>query len=339
MVLSFFIAAFLVIFGGEGFKLAGSFTLFTQLLFYSPLFFFAFIMLTEPLTTPPTKKLRIIYGALCGVLFSPLIHIGSIYFTPELSLVVGNIFSYIVSPKQKLMLKIKEKIKVAQDTYDFVFTTGKNFSFKPGQYLEWTLKHTKSDSRGNRRYFTIASSPTEKDLRVGVKFYPNGSSFKNGLSEMQAGDMIVAAQLAGDFVLPKDASKKLVFMAGGIGITPFRSQIKYLLDMKERRDIVLFYSNRTIADIAYKEIFDEAQTHIGLKTVYTITDVLPIGTVWEGKTGYITAGIIRDEVPDFLDRYFYLSGPHGMVAAFEKTLEDIGVHQSQIKKDFFPGFA
>jgi len=83
---------------------------------------------------------------------------------------------------------------------------------------------------------------------------------------MKVGDTIVASQLSGEFILPADESKKLVFLAGGIGITPFRSQIKYLIDTKQKRDIILFYSNRTPADIAYKEIFDQAQINFGLKT-------------------------------------------------------------------------
>jgi len=114
------------------------------------------------------------------------------------------------------------------------------------------------DSRGNRRYFTIASSPTEKELRLGVKFYPNGSSFKKALASMNEADTIIASQLSGDFIMPSNKKKKLVFIAGGIGITPFRSMIKYLIDTKQKRDIVLIYSNRTKTDVIYKNIFDSA---------------------------------------------------------------------------------
>ncbi len=90
---------------------------------HSSIFFFAFVMLTEPATTPPTRKLRIAYGVLVGILFNPAVHIGSVYSTPELALVLGNIFSYIVSPKQKLVLQLKDKILSATDVYDFWFTS------------------------------------------------------------------------------------------------------------------------------------------------------------------------------------------------------------------------
>ena len=218
-----------------------------------------------------------------------------------------------------------------------MFSTARPFYFKPGKYLEWTLGHGKTDSRGNRRYFTIASSPTEKEIRMGIKFYPNGSSFKKKLLSMNNNDIIVASGLAGNFTLPRDKNKKLVFIAGGIGITPFRSMLKYLLDTKQKRDIILLYSNRTPADMAYKSILDQAKNDLGIKTIYTITNK-PFFDMWQGKTGYIDARMIMQEVPDYSERYFYLSGTHSMVTTFNNILQQIGVKKSRIKKDFFPGF-
>jgi len=339
MVITFLISAFIFIIGARAFNISNFFNTIYQTLFYTPILFFAFVMFTEPLTSPPQKSFRMLYGALCGFFFSPLVHIGSVFFTPELSLLASNLFSYIVSPKQKLVLKLKERVQVAQDTYDFVFSNPRPFYFKPGKYLEWTLDYNKIDSRGNRRYFTIASSPTEKEIRIGIKFYPNGSSFKKKLLSINESDIVVASGLAGNFTMPGNKKKKLVFIAGGIGITPFRSMIKYLLDMKQKRDIVLLYSNRTPADIAYRDILDQAQNYLGIKTVYTITDKVPANSVWQGKTGYIDAKMIQQEIPDYKERYFYLSGTHGMVTTFDHTLQEMGVGESHIKKDFFPGFA
>jgi ferredoxin-NADP reductase len=305
----------------------------------TPLFFFAFVILTEPLTTPPTKGLQIGYGVLVGVLFAPWVHIGSFYFTPEIALLAGNIFAYLVSPKQKLLLTLHEKIPVAADVYDFRFKADKKLPFRPGQYLEWTLSHGKADNRGNRRYFTISSSPTEPTIDIGVKFYPKSSTYKKELLEMQRGDTLIASQLSGDFTMPHDPKKKLVFVAGGIGVTPFRSMIKYLLDTKEQRDIVLLYSNRTKEDIAYKDVFDEAKQKLGMKTVYTLTNQKTAPRDWQGYTGYIDRQMIEREVPDYRERDFYLSGPNSMIIAFEQTLHAMGIGRSQIKKDFFPGFA
>lgn len=318
--------------------LSNMFSFTNKAIFYSPVLFFAFIMLTEPLTSPTTKWLRIIYGAIVGVIFDPFIHIGTLYSTPEIALVIGNIFSYIVSPKTKLMLMLKERIKIASNTYDFVFKKNKSLSFKPGQYMEWTLPHFGIDNRGNRRYFTITSSPTEEDVRIGVKFYPKGSSFKQSLISMEKGDKISASQISGDFVLPKNINKKLVFLAGGIGITPFRSMIKNIIDKREYRDIVLLYSNKSIEDITYIDILNEAED-FGIKVKYILTDLSNIPQDWSGERGFINTQMIKKIIPDYKERIFYISGPHSMVVGERDLLGKLGLKKKQIKSDFFPGFA
>lgn len=298
-------------------------------IFYSPIFFFAFVMLTEPMTTPPTRKSRASYGALVGFLFAPQIHLGNFYSTPELALLAGNIFSYLASPKGKFILKLKQISKAAADTYDFIFEPDRRFSFSPGQYMEWTFGYENPDNRGIRRYFTVASSPTERNVIIGVKFYPEASTFKKNLLAMKKDDSIVASGLAGDFTLPRDKKKKLVFIAGGIGVTPFRSMVKSLIDKNEARDVTLFFLNKKKEDVAYKNIFDEAEYKLWIKTIYIFTD--------EG--GRLDGDLVKKEVPDFKDRTFYISGPNAMVKAIEDILKKAGVARRNIKKDFFPGFA
>lgn len=308
-----------------------------QTILHSSFFFFAFAMLTEPLTTPPNRPLRIAYGAIVGFLFAPNVHIGSFYLSPELALLIGNLFSYAVSPKGRYMLKLDRVEEMAKDVYDFVFAPDRRFPFVPGQYMEWTLPHAYPDNRGNRRYFTLASAPTEDRLRLGVKFYPEASSFKRALSGMKSGDMLSVSHLAGGFTLPRDRRRKLVFIAGGIGITPFRSMIHYLLDNKERRDVVVLYSNKTVDDIAYREVLDRAAQELGIRTVYAVTgEKSQDPGVYSGQ---IDARLIAQQIPDYRDRTFYISGPHAMVEAYEKTLRGMGVSRFKIKSDFFPGFA
>lgn len=315
------------------------FTALKETIVASSIFFFAFIMLTEPLTTPPTKKLQSMYGAFVGVLFAPQFHIGTLYTTPEIALVIGNLFSYIISPKTKIIATVLDKRQVGSDIVDFLFTPGKRFKFIPGQYMEWTLSHAKTDSRGNRRYFTIASSPTENTLRLGVRFSENGSSFKKALLSLQPNSQIVGSQISGDFILPKNKKQKLVFIAGGIGVTPFRSMIQYLIDMNEPRPIVVFYANKHANEIVYTDTFSQAQRQLGIKMVYTLTDQASIPPNWIGRVGRIDANMIQQEVPDFKERIFYLSGPHAMIVAYEKVLKSMGVPKKHIKKDYFPGLA
>ena len=338
LVFSFFITALITMSLFTIINNGNLYTTYQRLFFNSSLFFLGFVMLTEPLTTPPTKNLQILYGALVGFLFVPQMNLFGIFSTPELALVIGNVFSYVVSPKQKLLLRLQQRIHFSSDMVDFVFSPNKKFSFRPGQYMEWTLPHKKPDSRGNRRYFTIASSPTEETVRLGVRFNPNGSSYKKMLAALDTQTPVVASQLAGDFTLPKNKNQKLAFIAGGIGITPFRSMIKYLLDTKETRDIVLFYANKTSEELMYVDIFNQAYQELGIRTFYTVTDESAVPQNWPGLVGRVDEHMIETEVPDYHERTFYLSGPHMMVTGFEKTLQKMGLRKNQIKKDYFPGF-
>ena len=301
----------------------------------SPIFFFAFVMLTEPLTAPTMRWPRYAFAAIVGFLFAPNVHIGSFYFTPELALIVGNLFAWAVSPKGRFVLTLERIEQAAADTYDFVFSTPHKLAFAPGQYLEWTLGMDRADNRGNRRYFTVASAPTENSVRLGVKFYDRSSAFKRSLGQMAPGDTIHAAQLAGNFTLPADPDRKLAFLAGGIGITPFRSMLQYLLDRGEARPIVVLYGNEREEDIAYRDVLDEARHSLGIRTVYAVAKGARRGQY----PGFIDARLVKTAIPDWRERTFYISGPQAMVQALRHTLTRMGVHRSHIKVDFFPGFA
>jgi ferredoxin-NADP reductase/Na+-translocating ferredoxin:NAD+ oxidoreductase RnfD subunit len=338
MVGSFMAAALAVtligaLFGGG--SLGGAFN---TLFLYSPFFFFAFVMLTEPLTSPPTNDLRNLYGAFVGVLFAPAFHIGPFYTTPEIALVLGNFISYLASPKERLVLQLKEKRQIGSNAWDFIFASDRQLAFTPGQYMEWTLGHAEPDSRGNRRYFTLASAPSERNLRLGVRFNDPSSSYKQAMLSMRRGDEIIAGQLAGDFTLPRVRSQPLVFIAGGIGITPYRSMIKYLLDTHRRRPITLFYGAPTVNDFAYQDVWEQAERKLGIRTIRIVekTDGMPRG--WSGLVGRIEPGIIRDYAPNYKKSIFYISGPNLMVDAVKAMLRKMGIPDSQIKTDFFSGY-
>jgi len=339
LVLSFLAAACAVNLGASLAKGTGVLPAAGQFFAETPILFFAFVMLTEPLTSPAERTPRIVYGAMVGFLFAPSLHVGRVYSTPELALLAGNALSYLMSPKARYVLKLRAKTQLAHGVYDFRFAADRRLRFRPGQYLEWTLRHSRPDSRGNRRYFTIASSAAEREVRIGVKFHLKASSFKRSLLAMRPGDEIVASQLAGEFVLPADKRAKLVFMAGGIGITPFRSMIKHLLDHDERRPIAVLYSNRTAPEIVYTDVLEEARRRLGIETVYTLTDANNVPPDWQGGTGRVDAAMIAKTVPDYRERTFYLSGPRSLVVGFEEVLGNIGIPKSRIKTDFFPGFA
>lgn len=314
-------------------------TTFGNVIMRSPIFFLGFVMLTEPLTAPTRKITRIVFGAIVGGLAVPAAHFLGIYGTPELALVLGNVFAFCSGARDRVMLSLAKMRTVATNTYEFIFHTDVTPKFIPGQYMEWTLPHERSDTRGTRRYFTIASSPTEKDLLLGIKGFTPGSTYKKALLEMKEGEVMTASQVAGDFVLPRDKKEKLVFMAGGIGVTPFRSMLKYLIDTNEQRDIVVFYMNKTASEIAYTDVFKEAKERLGVRVVFILTDPgATEGNPW-AEGGPCDVAMIAKYVPDYKERKFYISGPHGMVSAFQQMLKQMGVSTKRIIVDFFPGFA
>lgn len=303
---------------------------------HSPLLFFATVMLIEPLTSPSSKREQLIFAVIVGAAFALL---GSVFtvvsFPLEAALLIANIYAAMIRKTGRLNLKLREKKHLNDNIYAFIFTKPSGFNFTPGQFLEWSLPHPSADSRGVRRYFTISASPTEPDLMLTTKFNDKSSTFKKTLQKLETGAEIQADALEGDFVLPENKSKKLVFIAGGIGITPFRSMIKYLVDRQEKRDIVLLHSNKTRQDIVFADLFKQAEP-LGVRTVQVLTEEKPAN--WPGRTGFIDEALIKKEVADWQDRVFYVSGPEPMVEAFEKLLAKMGLKDSQIKRDFFPGY-
>ncbi|MHA2788805.1 FAD-dependent oxidoreductase [Corynebacterium sp. S7] len=232
-----------------------------------------------------------------------------------------------------------QRVGTSATSADFVFVTDRKVSYRPGQYMEWTLPHTGVDARGNRRYFTLASSPTEPNLRLGVKFNDPSSSYKRAMASMNYDTPMVAAHVAGDFVLPRNKRKKLVFIAGGIGVTPFRSMVKYLLDMNEPRDIIILYAAKNSSEIAYADVFEQARTQLGLSTTYVYSQPThsQIDTPYI-RTGHIDGPTIQATVPDLKNRTFMISGSQQMVDSVESVLLQLGVSRHKIKTDFFPGF-
>lgn len=300
-----------------------------------PALFLGFFMLTEPFSMPPTKKLQAWYGVLVGVLSNTSFVPSFMSMTPELALVVGNLVFYPSTLRRKLVLTLESKQVIATTMWEFIFTKPAHICFKAGQYLEWMLPHKNADSRGIRRYFTIASSPTEPKLRVMVKIPTPGSSYKTKLQSLKVGEQIICSQLAGDFVLPKNPLQKIGMVAGGVGVTPFRSMITYITDMKYPSDVVLYYGANTWAEVAYMPEFAQASELMPLRLIL----VLAKETKLDCEEGYVNAAMIMRQSPDYKERVWYVSGPPGMVAGATSMLRSLGIPSRHIMQDFFPGLA
>jgi ferredoxin-NADP reductase len=286
----------------------------------TPVLFFAVVMLIEPLTSPSEKNTYLPYGVLVGVLYS----VTKLKISPEEALLLGNLFTFLAAPKKRYRMKFIRRIKEAEGIYSYLFTLPNNFKFTAGQYMEWTIAHNRTDSRGNRRYFTLSSSPSEPGAMITIKLpAAQPSAFKQRLNSLKTGEIVLAGNLAGSFRLPKDTSKKLAFLAGGVGITPFRSMVKYMVDSGEKRDAALLYSASSAGEFSFHNLF-KAAAQTGLKTIY-VTDKLD-----QKKIAAL--------LPDYKQRTFYISGPYGFVNAMESNMLKLGVSSSRIITDYFPGY-
>lgn len=335
-VLSFLIVGFIV-YLIEDLLFFGNVTEASALRYWlsGPSLFLAFFMLTEPFTTPPTKHLQAGYGALVGLFSQTTLftNIG-IKMTPELALILGNVIFYPATLKRKLVLTLERVHEMARHTYEFTFLKPIGLRYQAGQYLEWMLPHT-ADNRGERRYFTIASAPSDAKVKIAIRFGEKVSSYKTALRALAPGGKIIASQLAGDFLLPGDNNKKIAFIAGGIGITPFMSQLGEMHYSGKRYNTVLFYANNTEAEIAYKDQLQALSKTLPLKVVHVVAKERVAGC----ELGFLTAGVLLKHTPDYKERYWYISGPPGMVNAYKKMLREMKVPRKQIICDFFPGLA
>jgi ferredoxin-NADP reductase len=208
----------------------------------------------------------------------------------------------------------------------FWFEPEKRFRYIAGQFIELTLPHDSMDDRGNRRWFTLSSSPTEELLAITTRFSHQGSSFKKALLALQSDDTVEMSEPMGDFVLPKDTSVPLFFVAGGMGITPFRSMARWLADTHESRNVQMIYSLKEGADEVFREIFSEA----GIEPRLYITG-------HEASAQHLQAQDILRAVHDE-QSILYISGPEPMVETLETQLKTAGFPANRLVLDFFPGY-
>ncbi len=306
--------------------------------FSTEAFFLAAVMLTEPKTSPKSFRLQAIYATIVAFFMIPQLSIFTLSSSPELALIAANFFAFIVSPKGRHVLRLKERRDLGRGISSFSFAYPGGFTHEPGQYADFALPIRAKDGRGARRAFSIASSPTEPEILIAARIPKTPSHYKSELAALAPGDTILATEVSGEFVLPRDKGRKLAFIAGGIGITPFRSMIKYMADAGERRDAVLVYSVRSEADIAFRDLLCEAGRTLGMRTVFTLTAPSEGMLSWEGERGRIDAGMLARCMPDVGDRICFVSGSPGFVAYAGKELRSLGVRRSRIRSDPFQGY-
>jgi ferredoxin-NADP reductase len=225
----------------------------------------------------------------------------------------------------------KQPENPAGDIITFWFEPDTGLDQIAGQFVEVTLSHDSPDERGHKRWYTLSNSPTDAPLiSITTNIDKNASSFKQALGQLRTGDQIIVSEPMGDFVLPKDSSIPLIFIAGGIGITPYHSIIKFLDDTGQSRDISLFYSVRTPRELIFMTMLESA----GLKPI--IVCQKPDGT-WRGETGLLSGQRIMDKTRPSTGSLFYISGPESLVESIETDLIGLGVDRTRLVTDAFSG--
>ncbi|MCC7173661.1 MAG: FAD-dependent oxidoreductase [Bryobacterales bacterium] len=235
-------------------------------------------------------------------------------------------------------VKLKGRLEVAAGTLAFQFEKPAGFTFKAGQYVELSLiDPPETDAEGNARAFSIASAPHEDFLTVATRM--RDTAFKRVLSKMKQG---AAARIEGPFgnlVLHNNPARSAVLLAGGIGITPFRSMALRAANERLPHRIFLFCSNRTPEDAPFLE---ELRRLEALNPNYrfsgTITQPEKARSPWQGETGFLTAGMLSRFLKEAVTPVYYLAGPPGMVAAVRTVLANLGVDDDDIRTEEFAGY-
>lgn len=224
-----------------------------------------------------------------------------------------------------MKLKLISTKPEASDVTSFIFEPSEPLKWKPGQFLHYTFPHQNVDDRGIERWFTIAAAPFENHVMVTTRFADDrSSSFKTALKNMQVGNVIEADGPEGEFVI-EDFTQKYVLLAGGIGVTPFRSMLlQYTHD-----------GNQLQADLLYANRNDEFVFEAELNSVLPKQPNFRIQKIVERQ---ISEGDIRGVAPDLSIPYFYISGPKPMAFFYQDMLKGLGVAEEKIKLDKFPNY-
>lgn len=241
--------------------------------------------------------------------------------------------------------KLQGSRNEAKGTKTFIFEKPRGFTYKAGQYMYWTLPELKyPDSRGNIRHFTLSSSPTEDFLSMTIRLREE-SGYKKTFNEYRVGAEVIARGPEGVFLLEDERTTvPQVMIAGGIGITPFRSIAKYTTDKGLAVPIHIIYSNSIPEEIAFRKEFEELATkNPNLKVTHTITKPEEGTESWTGPTGRINEELIQKLTTDppaggLTTGIFWLCGPPPMVSALEEVLEKMQISPERIKAEKFTGY-
>jgi ferredoxin-NADP reductase len=233
---------------------------------------------------------------------------------------------------------LTRRITVAEGTMSFQFTRPPGFRFRAGQSLAMTLVDPpETDTKGNTRTFTIASAPHEAELMIATRM--RDSAFKRFLKTAPPGTPVRIDGPNGEMVLHDDSGRPAVFLAGGIGITPFLSMARHASRERLPHRIYLFYSNRRPEDAAFLAELREMER---FNPNYHLTAIMAepekSGQAWSGETGFIRRELLEGRLPDTASPVYYFAGPPAMAMAMQEMLQGMGVREDAMRYEEFYGY-
>jgi ferredoxin-NADP reductase len=234
--------------------------------------------------------------------------------------------------------KLLNRVEVAEGTMAFHFEKPPGFDFKPGQSADLTLLNPpETDSEGTVRTFSIASAPFEDQLMFATRM--RDTAFKRSLKKVPLGSVVKMDSAMGDFTLHKNSAKPGLFLAGGIGITPFSSIVRQADHDHVPHKLYLFYSNRRPEDALFIEVLQNLEkTNPNFRFIATMTEMLRSKKTWNGETARINREMLSEHLNDLRGPIYYIAGPPAMVSGMRKMLVECGVDEDDIRTDEFAGY-
>ena len=233
--------------------------------------------------------------------------------------------------------QIKDKQEVASGTLLVTFDLlGEDVDFTPGQYFFVTLPNLgDDDDKGLRRHITVVNSPNERGV-LAFATRMRDSAFKRTLRKLPVGSDVEVEPPKGKFTLPDDPSRPLVFIAGGIGITVFRSMLRYIREERLPYVVTLIYSNRDRESTAFlDELRELEQTLPDFRLILTMTQ----DPGWNGETRKVDGDFVKDHVEGDLNRYtFLVAGPPAMAEGVQAALQEAGVREENVIAERYSGY-
>ena len=232
-------------------------------------------------------------------------------------------------------VKLARRERLAEGTLAFRFEKPAGFNFKAGQAVVLELLDPPAGDGQKRRTFSLVSAPFESTLVVATRM--RDTAFKRALKALPDGAGIKLLGPIGQFTLVSE--RPAVFIAGGIGITPFMSMLRQAARDRSSQRLILLYSTRRPEDAAFLGELQELERREGnFRLFATMTDMGGSARQWDGQTGFVGANLIRRAAGGLVAPVYYVVGPPAMVVAMQETLRGAGVGDEDIRSEEFYGY-